>query len=123
MLNMIGGVYPIDSGKIEIDSVNISREPGISAPATSAESSGSHGGNGGRHGVRGTWLAFRRGKTRGLGWGIKANEEGFLPRCLIEAGAGTPDPHDQQGRSVVRRSETGADASDGDASETEAASA
>ena len=27
MLNMIAGVYPIDSGKIEIDGVNISREP------------------------------------------------------------------------------------------------
>ena len=27
MLNMIAGVYPIDSGKIEIDGVNISRQP------------------------------------------------------------------------------------------------
>ena len=27
MLNMIAGVYPIDSGKIEIDGINISREP------------------------------------------------------------------------------------------------
>ena len=26
-LNMIAGVYPIDSGKIEIDGINISREP------------------------------------------------------------------------------------------------
>lgn len=26
-LNMIAGVYPIDSGKIEIDGVNISRDP------------------------------------------------------------------------------------------------
>ena len=27
MLNMIAGVYPIDSGKIIIDGVNISRDP------------------------------------------------------------------------------------------------
>lgn len=27
MLNMIAGVYPIDSGKIVIDGINISREP------------------------------------------------------------------------------------------------
>ena len=27
MLNMIAGVYPIDSGRIEIDGVNISRQP------------------------------------------------------------------------------------------------
>lgn len=29
MLNMIAGVYPIDSGKIVIDGINISREPEI----------------------------------------------------------------------------------------------
>ena len=27
MLNMIAGVYPIDAGRIEIDGVNISRQP------------------------------------------------------------------------------------------------
>ena len=37
MLNTIAGVYPIDSGKIEIDGVNISRDcRNIKGPSTSA---------------------------------------------------------------------------------------
>ena len=49
MLNMIAGVYPIDSGKIVIDGVNISREPEYKRPCFS----GSHDGDGSRNGDTG----------------------------------------------------------------------
>ena len=69
-LNMIAGVYPIDSGKIEIDGINISREPeykrakyigrvfqdpmlGTAADMEIQENLA---------------LALRRGQKRGLGW-------------------------------------------------------
>ena len=75
MLNMIAGVYPIDSGKIEIDGVNISREPEYKRAK--------YIGRVFQDPMRGTAanmeiqenlaMALRRGKSRGRGWGIKKN--------------------------------------------------
>ena len=75
MLNMIAGVYPIDSGKIEIDGVNISREPEYKRAK--------YIGRVFQDPMRGTAanmeiqenlaMALRRGKSRGLGWRIKKN--------------------------------------------------
>ena len=73
MLNMIAGVYPIDSGKIEIDGVNISREPEYKRAK--------YIGRVFQDPMRGTAanmeiqenlaMALRRGKSRGLGWASK----------------------------------------------------
>ena len=80
MLNMIAGVYPIDSGKIEIDGVNISREPEYKRaqyigrvfqdPMTGTAATMQIEEN--------LALAARRGKRRGLRIGItKAERERY----------------------------------------------
>lgn len=90
MLNMIAGVYPIDSGKIEIDGVNISREP--------EHKRARYIGRVFQDPMRGTAagmeiqenlaLALRRGRRRGLSWGIKANEKDFYRESLTRLGLG-----------------------------------
>ena len=90
MLNMIAGVYPIDSGKIEIDGVNISREPEYKRAK--------YIGRVFQDPMRGTAtgmeiqenlaLALRRGQKRGLGWGIKNNEKDYYREALTKLGLG-----------------------------------
>ena len=90
MLNMIAGVYPIDSGKIEVDGINISRE--------SEHKRAKYIGRVFQDPMRGTAagmeiqenmaLAFRRGQRRGLGWGIKAEEKDFYRESLKTLGLG-----------------------------------
>ena len=90
MLNMIAGVYPIDSGKIEIDGVNISREPEYKRAK--------YIGRVFQDPMRGTAanmeiqenlaMALRRGKSRGLGWGIKKNEKDFYREALAQLDLG-----------------------------------
>lgn len=90
MLNMIAGVYPIDSGKIEIDGVNISREPEYKRARYIGRvfqdpMMGTAAGMGIQENMA---LAFRRGQRRGLGWGIKANEKDFYHDALMKLGLG-----------------------------------
>ena len=90
MLNMIAGVYPIDSGKIEIDGVNISREPEYKRAK--------YIGRVFQDPMRGTAanmeiqenlaMALRRGKSIGLGWGIKKNEKDFYREALAQLDLG-----------------------------------
>ena len=90
MLNMIAGVYPIDSGKIEIDGVNISREP--------EHKRAKYIGRVFQDPMRGTAagmeiqenlaLALRRGQKRGLSWGIKPNEKDFYQEALTRLDLG-----------------------------------
>lgn len=90
MLNMIAGVYPIDSGKIMIGGVNISRTP--------EHKRAKYIGRVFQDPMRGTAagmeiqenlaLALRRGKSRGLGWGIKNNEKEFYRDSLAKLGLG-----------------------------------
>lgn len=90
MLNMIAGVYPIDSGRIEIDGVNISRTP--------EHRRARYIGRVFQDPMRGTAagmeiqenlaLALRRGKFRGLSWGIKNNEKDFYRDSLARLGLG-----------------------------------
>ncbi len=90
MLNMIAGVYPIDSGKIMIGGVNISRTP--------EHRRAKYIGRVFQDPMRGTAagmeiqenlaLALRRGKSRGLGWGIKNNEKEFYRDSLAKLGLG-----------------------------------
>lgn len=90
MLNMIAGVYPIDSGKIEIDGVNISREP--------EHKRAQYIGRVFQDPMRGTAagmqiqenlaLALRRGRSRGLSWGVKNDELDFYREALTRLDLG-----------------------------------
>ena len=90
MLNMIAGVYPIDCGKIVIDSVNISREPEYKRAK--------YIGRVFQDPMRGTAanmeiqenlaLAYRRGQRRGLGWGIKNQEKERYRELLTQLDLG-----------------------------------
>lgn len=90
MLNMIAGVYPIDSGKIEIDGVNISREPEYKRARYIGRvfQDPMMGTAAGMEIQENMALAFRRGRKRGLGWGIKANEKDFYHDALMKLGLG-----------------------------------
>ena len=70
MLNMIAGVYPIDSGKIEIDGVNISRQPEYKRAKYIGRvfQDPMKGTAAGMEIQENMALAFRRGQKRGLGW-------------------------------------------------------
>ena len=90
MRNMIAGVYPIDSGKIEIDGVNISREPEYKRARYIGRvfQDPMMGTAAGMEIQENMALAFRRGQRRGLGWGIKANEKDFYHDALMKLGLG-----------------------------------
>lgn len=86
MLNMIAGVYPIDAGKIILNGDDISRKP--------EHARAKYLGRVFQDPMRGTAagmeiqenlaLAYRRGKSRGLRWGIsKAERELFHERLKI----------------------------------------
>lgn len=87
-LNMIAGVYPIDSGKIILDGVDLSLQPeykranligrvfqdpmlGTAADMEIQENLA---------------FAYRRGKTRGLKWGIKKEEKEIFKKTLKRLG-------------------------------------
>ncbi|MFR5602562.1 MAG: ABC transporter ATP-binding protein, partial [Lachnospiraceae bacterium] len=90
MLNMIAGVYPIDSGKIEIDGVNISREPEHKRARYIGRvfQDPMKGTAAGMEIQENLALALRRGKRRGLRWGIKASEKDFYRDSLARLGLG-----------------------------------
>ena len=72
-LNMIAGVYPIDSGKIEIDGVNISRDPEYKRAKYIGRvfQDPMLGTAAGMEIQENLALAFRRGKKRGLAFTAK----------------------------------------------------
>lgn len=84
LLNMIAGVYPIDNGKIEIDGVNISRQP--------EHERAKYIGRVFQDPMRGTAagmeiqenlaLAYRRGMKRTLKWGISKQEKAMYAEKL-----------------------------------------
>ena len=90
LLNMIAGVYPLDSGTIELDGVDISR---LSEPKRAQ-----YLGRVFQDPMRGTAadmqidenlaLARRRGKHRGLAWGITKQEKDEYPELLATLGLG-----------------------------------
>ena len=109
MLNMIAGVYPIDCGKIVIDGVNISREPEFKRAK--------YIGRVFQDPMRGTAANMEIQENLAL-----AYRKGALQGAAHSAGSGIRGSDDQQGGTSLRRTETGADASHGHASEAEAAS-
>ena len=92
-LNMIAGVYPIDSGKIEIDGVNISRDPEYKRAKYIGRvfQDPMLGTAAGMEIQENLALAFRRVKKRGLGWGIKSSEKDGYREALARLGRGLED--------------------------------
>lgn len=92
-LNMIAGVYPIDSGKIEIDGINISREPEYKRAKYIGRvfQDPMMGTAAGMEIQENLALALRRGEKRGLGWGIRASEKDRYREALSRLGLGLED--------------------------------
>lgn len=90
MLNMIAGVYPIDSGKIEIAGVNVSRHPEYKRAKYIGRvfQDPMRGTAAGMEIKENLALALRRGRTRGLKWGIKSVEKDFYYDMLSKLGLG-----------------------------------
>ena len=90
MLNMIAGVYPIDAGKIEIDGVNISRQPEYKRAKYIGRvfQDPMKGTAAGMEIQENMALAFRRGHKRGLVWGIRAQEKDYYHDLLTRLGLG-----------------------------------
>jgi len=90
VLNMIAGVYPIDAGTISIDGVDISRAPEYKR----AEFIGRVfqdpmlGTAAGMQIDENMALAFRRGRHRGLSWGIKSSERAYYKDAIAKLGLG-----------------------------------
>jgi len=93
MLNMIAGVYPIDSGKIEIDGVNVSRTPEyIRAKYVGRVfQDPMRGTAAGMQIEENMALALRRGEKRGLGWGVTSKEREIYREELKRLGLGLED--------------------------------
>lgn len=90
MLNMIAGVYPIDSGKIEIAGVNVSRQPEYKRAKYIGRvfQDPMRGTAAGMEIQENLALALRRGQVRGLKWGIKSQEKEFYHGMLSKLGLG-----------------------------------
>ena len=89
-LNMIAGVYPIDSGKIEIDGVNISLFPEYKRAKYIGRvfQDPMMGTAAGMEIQENMALAYRRGQNRSLAWGIKSSEKVFYQEALKKLGLG-----------------------------------
>jgi len=92
-LNMVAGVYPIDSGKIEIDDINISRDPEFKRAKYIGRvfQDPMMGTAAGMEIQENLALAMRRGEKRGLGWGIKSSEKDIYHEALKRLGLGLED--------------------------------
>lgn len=77
VLNMIAGVYPIDSGKIILDGVDISKKSEhVRAKYLGRVFQDPMLGTAGDMAIQENLaMAYRRGKARGLAWGIKHHEK------------------------------------------------
>lgn len=77
ILNMIAGVYPIDSGKIILDGMDISKKSEhVRAKYLGRVFQDPMLGTAGEMAIQENLaMAYRRGKVRGLAWGIKHHEK------------------------------------------------
>ena len=84
ILNMIAGVYSIDSGSIVLDDKDISNLPEYKRASLLGRvfQDPMRGTAAGMEIQENLAMAYRRGKIRGLGWGIKASEKDFYFEAL-----------------------------------------
>ncbi len=88
MLNMVAGVYPIDSGKIEIDGINISRYPEYKRAQYIGRvfQDPMMGTAAGMEIQENMALAYRRGKARGLSWESNLRKRRFIMKRFKSLG-------------------------------------
>lgn len=93
MLNMVAGVYPIDSGSIVLDGVDLSKKPEYSrAKYLGRVFQDPMMGTAANMEIQENLaLAYRRGKKRGLGWGITKKEKDIFQTALKSLGLGLED--------------------------------
>lgn len=84
ILNLIAGVYSIDSGSIVLDDKDISNLPEYKRASLLGRvfQDPMRGTAAGMEIQENLAMAYRRGKIRGLGWGIKASEKDFYFEAL-----------------------------------------
>lgn len=89
-LNMVAGVYPIDSGSIVLDGVDISRQSEHVRAALLGRvfQDPMRGTAAGMEIQENLAMAYRRGKKRGLGWGITKKEKERYYEALKTLGLG-----------------------------------
>ena len=115
MLNMIAGVYPMEHGSIILDGEDLSRRPEHARAKFLGRvfQDPMKGTAAGMEIQENLALAYRRGLRRGLRWGITKKEKERYHEELKKAGFGIGRSYDYKSRTFIRRSETGADTSDG----------
>ena len=93
MLNMVAGVYPIDKGKIVLNGKDLTREPEHKrAKYISRVFQDPMMGTAANMEIQENLaLAYRRGKRRGLAWGITRDEKEFFGEKLKILGLGLED--------------------------------
>lgn len=84
MLNLIAGVFPSDGGQIILDDEDLTRQPEYKrAKLLGRVFQDPMRGTAGEMGIEENLaMAYRRGKTRGLGWGIKSEERSLYREKL-----------------------------------------
>ncbi len=90
LMNMIAGVYPIDSGTIELDGVNISQlsEPARAKYLGRVFQDPMMGTAADMQIIENLAMAQRRGKMRTLAWGVTKNEKETYTELLATLGLG-----------------------------------
>ncbi|MCI9488045.1 MAG: ABC transporter ATP-binding protein [Lachnospiraceae bacterium] len=90
MLNMIAGVHPIDCGTIYLDGVNISRQPEFKRASLLGRvfQDPMMGTAAGMQIEENMALAHRRGRRRGLKWGVTKQEKEIFHEELKRLGLG-----------------------------------
>lgn len=90
LLNMIAGVYPIDAGRIEIEDIDVSLWPEYMRAKYIGRvfQDPMRGTSAGMQIEENLALAFRRGKKRGLSWGVKKAEKELYKAYLARLGLG-----------------------------------
>ena len=93
MLNMIAGVYPIDCGTIYLDGVNLSRQPEFKRASLLGRvfQDPMMGTAANMQIEENMALANRRGKKRGLRWGVTKEEKEQFHEELKRLGLGLED--------------------------------
>ena len=93
MLNMIAGVYPIDCGTIYLDGVNLSRQPEFKRASLLGRvfQDPMMGTAANMQIEENMALANRRGKKRGLKWGVTKEEKEQFHEELKRLGLGLED--------------------------------
>ena len=90
LLNAVAGVWPVDEGAIEIGGVDVTAMPEYKRAQYIGRvfQDPMRGTAAGMEIQENLALALRRGRKRGLSWGIKANEKDFYREALTKLGLG-----------------------------------